>query len=45
MSWASSTDLLAVLAVDAHIPPWDARDRLTIAEAHAILSLLRKRSK
>lgn len=45
MTWASSPDLLAILAVDAHIPPWEARQHLTIAEADAILRLLRKRTR
>ena len=38
-------DVLAVLAVDAGIPPWQARDHLTIEEADAIISLLTKRPK
>lgn len=38
-------DVLAVLAVDAGIPPWQARDHLTIEEADAIISLLTKRTK
>nr|DAR47449.1 MAG TPA: hypothetical protein [Caudoviricetes sp.] len=38
-------DVLAVLAVDAGIPPWQARDHLTIEEADAIISLLTKRAK
>lgn len=37
-------DTLAVLAVDAHIPPWQARERLTVEEADAILRLLKARS-
>ncbi len=37
-------DVIAVLAVDAHIAPWDARNRLTIADAQAILDLLQARA-
>ena len=37
-------DTLAVLAVDAHITPWQARD-LTIEEADAIARLLKARQR
>lgn len=36
--------LIAVLAVDAHIAPWEARERLTVADATAILDLLNART-
>ncbi|MBS5978056.1 hypothetical protein [Actinomyces urogenitalis] len=38
-------DTLAVLAVDAHITPWQARDLLTIEEADAIARLLKARQR
>lgn len=41
MSGASSlAPVLAILAVDAGIPPWEAREKLTVEDAHAILDLL-----
>lgn len=45
MSRRGYLQTIAVLAVDAHIPPWQARDLLTIEEAEAILDLLDKRAK
>lgn len=45
MSGASSlAPVLAILAVDAGIPPWEAREKLTIEDAHAILDLLQDRA-
>lgn len=37
-------DMIAVLAVDAGIPPWDARERLTYRDAASILALLYERA-
>ena len=37
--------VLAVLAVDAGIPPWEAREHLTLEDARAILDLLQERAK
>nr|DAV64753.1 MAG TPA: hypothetical protein [Caudoviricetes sp.] len=36
--------VLAILAIDAGIPPWDAREKLTLEDAHAILDLLNERA-
>lgn len=36
--------VLAVLAVDAGISPWEAREHLTLEDAHAILDLLTERA-
>lgn len=45
MTGASSLGpVLAILAVDAGIPPWEARERLTLEDAHAILDLLNERA-
>lgn len=40
----SLSPVLAVLAVDAGIPPWEAREHLTLEDAHAILDLLNERA-
>lgn len=37
--------VLAILAVDAGIPPWEAREHLTLEAARAILDLLQERAK
>lgn len=37
--------VLAILAVDAGIPPWEAREHLTLEDARAILDLLQERAK
>lgn len=45
MTGAPSLGLvLAVLAVDAGIPPWEAREHLTLEDAQAILDLLNERA-
>ena len=45
MTGASSLGpVLAVLAVDAGIPPWEAREQLTLEDAYAILDLLNERA-
>lgn len=45
MTGASSLGpVLAILALDAGIPPWDAREKLTLEDAHAILDLLHERA-
>lgn len=45
MTRASSLGpVLAVLAVDAGIPPWEAREHLTLEDTHAILDLLTERA-
>lgn len=36
--------VLAILAVDAGIPPWEARENLTLEDARAILDLLQERA-
>lgn len=36
--------VLAILAVDAGIPPWEAREHLTLEDARAILDLLQERA-
>ena len=46
MTGATSLDpVLAILAVDAGIPPWEAREHLTLEDARAILDLLQERAK
>ena len=42
---ASLGPVLAILAVDAGIPPWEAREHLTLEDARAILDLLQERAK
>lgn len=37
--------VLAILAVDAGISPWEAREHLTLEDARAILDLLQERAK
>jgi hypothetical protein len=37
--------VLAILAVDAGIPPWEAREHLTLEDTRAILDLLQERAK
>nr|WP_315283996.1 hypothetical protein [uncultured Actinomyces sp.] len=37
--------VLAILAVDAGIKPWEAREYLTLEDARAILDLLQERAK
>lgn len=37
--------VLAILAVDAGINPWEAREYLTLEDARAILDLLQDRAK
>lgn len=38
-------NLIAILAVDAGIAPWDARNRLTLEDATAIIELLNARNR
>lgn len=46
MNGASSLGpVLAVLAVDAGIPPWEAREYLTLEDATAIIDLLNERAR
>ena len=41
---AGLSDVIAILAVDAGIRPWEAGEHLTLEDARAILDLLQERA-